>query len=711
MKIYIDCETLGLNGGVATIQFSLDRQPVKIIHVWKLWKELDLRVIKQIEWLKDILSDPENKVIGFNLSYDLYHQYRVFHQYYHDEILESVDRPCLPLKSRPVDLYNHAFQKSILAPYAFAQNSELATIRDIPEKLADVVIKAIEDNMAGLIPSVAKVKHTIHKEKKHGDIEMVSITFSLDLSLSLKTLIKVYDENSDILTLSDHWELPNFEEKLYLPYPSGNYTELMKKNLVILNNPNSLFWKYCVNDIHYLWRLEDELGQCDPDDNDYNIAVNAYTRYKGFRINRSYLEGLFETDTLKIKELEFVYSDWNLNSPDQKKKLLQGSGLDVLNTSKETLENTLKLLSQESESFKEEIRILTDLVLHGTLKQKLNQLSHLLESQTHRGHPELNIIGTSTGRAAGAGGLNWQGIGRNSGIRQGILTSWGGDFDAFEISIAQSVYQDKQMDADLRDGIDLHSMSATMFYDTLNYPEFILHKKESPYKDQRYHAKQSNFAILYGGGPVNISQECGTPMEQAEKGYEKFFDRYTGIKEYFEKNEKSFYTVDVKTWSEHCIEKMSDQIEDIFGNKQSFRFEKKICNLFWHLGMKDIVKRSIPELSELKIVRKEMKGEQTWNNCVKSAFLGSVITMQQAILRRAINTPVQMTGAYITKKLIRRLWTEHYSPMLNIHDEIIFPDYAEENFSDTVKNFIEEKKSLIPFLSMAFKKISNWGEK
>src|SRR4030042_5912554 len=98
MIIYLDCETIGLNGNTMLIQYSLDQHSVQFIHVWKLYKEYDLKILKQIEILYDQLKNSENTIIGFNLSFDLYHLYRVIHQFFYDENLDSVVRPCEPFR-------------------------------------------------------------------------------------------------------------------------------------------------------------------------------------------------------------------------------------------------------------------------------------------------------------------------------------------------------------------------------------------------------------------------------------------------------------------------------------------------------------------------------------------------------------------------------------------------------------------------------------
>jgi DNA polymerase I-like protein with 3'-5' exonuclease and polymerase domains len=311
---------------------------------------------------------------------------------------------------------------------------------------------------------------------------------------------------------------------------------------------------------------------------------------------------------------------------------------------------------------------------------------------------------------SGGGGLNIQGIARESGIRDYIKLSSGGDFNAMEVTIAAAVYDDKQLLDDLTNGIDLHSMSATIFFDTLPYEEFVLNKNKMPYKEERYKAKQSNFSIIYGAEAYKVAEFLGLDEKEVEQSMVNFFQRYKGIAQYRENLKKDFLVADTEKWSIDCIKKMKLYTKYIFGNRRYFTFEKEITNIIWELGMCQLLDEK--EWKGKTFTRKEIKGQQTFNNACRSAFLGCAIAILQGVYRQAGNTPIQMTGATITKKLMERIWLKHRIPMLNIHDEInIAEGYEYINLKPDVDSFIEEYRQYIPHLSMDFKKMKNWGEK
>ena len=88
---------------------------------------------------------------------------------------------------------------------------------------------------------------------------------------------------------------------------------------------------------------------------------------------------------------------------------------------------------------------------------------------------------------------------------------------------------------------DMHSYVAFLMY-----PEIRRHKLEDltpadlkyvkeEYHEQRRIAKNAGFAINYGGNGVTIARNCNIPQKDGEFVYNKYFENFPGLREYFDK--------------------------------------------------------------------------------------------------------------------------------------------------------------------------------
>lgn len=88
---------------------------------------------------------------------------------------------------------------------------------------------------------------------------------------------------------------------------------------------------------------------------------------------------------------------------------------------------------------------------------------------------------------------------------------------------------------------DMHSYVAFLMY-----PEIRRHKLEDltpadlkyvkeEYPEQRRIAKNAGFAINYGGNGVTIARNCNIPQKDGEFVYNKYFENFPGLREYFDK--------------------------------------------------------------------------------------------------------------------------------------------------------------------------------
>jgi len=670
---------------------------------------------------------------------------------YEDELIQenpfnSGFRPFIPpFRAHFIDLMLHVKTDSIYAPYALSLSdseggrkkgsarciSRLKKVHDsIREKVAEKVLEKI------VVPKGVEVQ--VSYEACKGKKGWSDIKFILSFSAKLKSLISYIDSNEQTIKMEDfEWVIP-VNEKPYDPfygYSSVDARIAYRQNEKIVNT-NPKFKKYALKDIEYLFKLESFIGKCEENDNDIVVGIVAYTRYHGFELDRKYLveyEGQLQDS---INAVCKALPDVDLASPVKKLAYLHSIGLtDIKSTSAKALAKALNSLevSQNliNDGFcldmpnhsviKNTIEIMKQ---YGALAQRRTMCHNVLDTCTGRLHPDLKVIGAASGRMSGCGGINVQGIPReNTGIRRGIKTTMGGDYGGQELSVAAYVYHDANMEADIKSKFDLHlnilsPVSPWPYDEMVKIKKDVSHPDHYKLKDMRNRlGKTTNFMTIYGGGIYRLIanlREYGIldAEKKAEEMLQVFMTRYTGFKTFTDELKKRFVTLEPvyenHEWEnvEDAVNSMEIYIENALGFKRHWAFENQLIDIFINFDTSFIHDR-------VRVIRSENKGKQTLSNSVKSACLGASIGIQRAILRQATNHQVQSLGAGLTKKLMIAVWKNHEVPMLNIHDEVIFPD-IEDSYEDikfTVDKEIQRQRELVSTLSMDFVPMLLWSDK
>ena len=87
-----------------------------------------------------------------------------------------------------------------------------------------------------------------------------------------------------------------------------------------------------------------------------------------------------------------------------------------------------------------------------------------------RFHAAFKVIGALSSRMAGGEGLNAQGVKNSEEVREAFSLMWdgmvlcGGDFDGFEVTLADAVFQDEKLRNDLLAGKSIHTTMARQLY-------------------------------------------------------------------------------------------------------------------------------------------------------------------------------------------------------------------------------------------------------
>ncbi len=748
-NLYIDSETVGLNGGCKLIQYALDDGPVVFIKLFTGWWA-DLYTVAQLYKLLELVDSPDTVLVCFNASFDIFVLLKVAHKlrgYDYDSKQRAVE----PFKCKVLDLQVHAMLKSPLAPFAFnrAGARSVALVRRIPKVAQEYVADVVSAKLKPLLPNSFSLGVGIHKVVKCP--ELVTLSFKVEGRLSLKGLMKEY--GLETIKLDEVWPLPKREdEKPWLPYPDPKVHDPIEAQCdsILAGPEDSAFYRYSKLDILYLKVLYEKLGRPAPDYNSACVHNQAYLRYYGLPVGQQALAKAEDYYGSKVQEIEYALAGVNLRSSTERLALLKPHFPILASTAKVVLK---ELAKEDSEGG----RLCKAIVEYGPARQRLLQIQKVRECRTGRAHPDLRVMGTATNRMAGASGLNWQGIGavaefkelededflpendradfeediqellgeieegenyrtEKIGLRSCILTPCVGDWSSFEVRIAAQVYDDKQLQQDLRDGIDLHCMTtATAHPEALkrkmSYEDICLayaqHDKQVT--DWRKQMKAVVFGIFYFASAMKVGETLGVPEFEAQKVLDRFYARYKSISLYRQKIEQRFITADTERWTESSVRKMDSLQTDLTGFERRWNFEKDVASSIWELGHN---KRIHSGLSG-QVVRTQAKGPQSIDMAITSACLGSAIAIQAACSRQAGNMPVQATGSSLTKMLQAVIWEKLRVPTLQCHDEIIC---TEKNFnwgsySALVDGFVRSAQSVVPMLAFDYKLTENWADK
>jgi hypothetical protein len=344
-----------------------------------------------------------------------------------------------------------------------------------------------------------------------------------------------------------------------------------------------------------------------------------------------------------------------------------------------------------------------------------------------RFHAAFKVIGTLSSRMAGGEGLNAQGIKGSDEVRGAFPLMWdgmvlcGGDFDGFEVTIADAVFGDPKLRESLLAGVSIHTMMAEKIYPEFTRAQIKASKgfKDGGDIDMYTRGKQAVFATLYGGDANTINKKLGIAKKVAEAAFDAFQNEYPGIKETREKIAEDFEALkqhgDVGTG--HITYKApAEYIETFLGFRRYFTLENKIAKAIYDLAHN--TPRAWRKLN-WKVVRRDR--EQTPAGAISSALYGAAFQIQASTIRAANNHLIQSPGAVITKELQRKIWDLQphgvndwkVAPM-NVHDEVLSvtaPDMVDA-VTAVVVECVESFRDRVPLIGMSWvKSMMNWAGK
>lgn len=526
---------------------------------------------------------------------------------------------------------------------------------------------------------------------------------------------------------------------------------------------NALARQYGTDDVTYTRALYEFFGKPEPGDDDSELACCvACVRWRGYKVNLDAIKEERAKAFAKLKQIP-VSSAKSLAYITEGMSNLDKVGFGTL-TGKAILEKMVK-----DENWKCDCTIDTGIadptceVCKGNgllipaqraqevltarfAKKEIELFDKLLLAG--RFHASFIVIGALSSRMSGSDGLNAQGVKRTKNVRRCFEFAYpgfdlfGGDFDSFEIVLADAVY-DGAFRADLTTLYPCYNCSATgiknnkpcedcngskqapkklhgllaMDLYIKTYEQVMATKGLSP--DLYALGKNGVYTLVYGGDWGTLVRKYGVSEENAKSGMAKFINKRPGLKKGQQKIVDDFGSMKQPgglgtrvVWSDP-----KEYVDSLFGDRRYFTLENQISKALFELANKP--PQSWRDI-KIKVVRRIDRGPQFVAGATASALYGAAFGIQSGVVRAATNHVIQASGARTTKKVQRAIWDlqpcgVHPIRVLpcNIHDEVICPvkpEYAQQ-VCDTVHNTVESYRPQVPLIKMEFKAMKNWAEK
>ncbi|MEC7925184.1 MAG: DNA polymerase I [Thermodesulfobacteriota bacterium] len=393
------------------------------------------------------------------------------------------------------------------------------------------------------------------------------------------------------------------------------------------------------------------------------VSVLANLESNGVFIDSKKLNDISAKFEKKINKIEkTIYKsigyEFNINSTLQLRDIL----FDKLKLKpfKKTKKGEFSTDSESLQSIEDQHSIVKEILayrFYSKLKSTyLDSLPELINVNSNRVHTSYNQTGTSTGRLSSSN-PNLQNIPIKTDEGKQIRESFSSpkddsviisaDYSQIELRLLAHFSGDPTMLKSYKNNEDIHLNTASEIF------EVPINKITS---QQRSLAKTINFGIIYGIGPKRLSLQIDSDIKTAKEYIEKYFSRYSRVKNYFE--DTISYT------------RENGYIETILNRK---RYLKDI-------NSKNFILRSANE-------------------------------------RAAINTPIQGSAADVIKLAMININQDkelkNYAKLvIQVHDELVFEckkdkvDYV----SKKVKNYMENSIKIKVPLKVDINKGQSWSD-
>lgn len=752
--LYLDTETVGLTGPVVLIQYGTSKEDKKLYYVWEHTVQETLDLIKSF-----LVHDTW---CLFNASFDSFHLNKLYNTFLlvEDKNLKPDPKEIFSLEKgyyhsniciKPKKCYDiMILLKRHLLQFLMVRREKPLNIRKVPKQSVSFLMSHLEAFSSKMHPLLFahgnqrdcwRIEDS--KDRKGNTIPgFVDISIRFAPSTALKPIVKyILGKSVQSIEIPPQYMPADEKEqgrksKEYRPY-NFTWPDVLDYHLRYWHTRQGM--QYANDDIDHLVDLRELINkkdhtcsECNNDitptikckncghlntihwspnyDQDSDLAwMIGQVRSVGFPIDTELLEDCLAAakananliPTAPRQALFYLRSskDWL----DEYDLMIRDTGVKTLEfiISKEWGE-----VSQRAKEIKEQRE----------LEKQIDLLEKLYEVQ--RVHPNLNASGTKSNRMSGTGGLNFQGINRESDFRrlftfnnssQYVLS--GGDFDGQEVTILDARVNDPQLRADLKEHGSIHLLMWRILY---NEPEAKLSEIKKD-KERYTRCKNTVFAWFYGAEDEKTAETAKISVERAAEVREAWFERYPNYRKFRESITKNYVSMHQPGGIGTAISYRSPKpySESLFGYRRYFQLENGWVEFLVNLA------QYMPDFDGGFTQVKRTDRMQSAKGALQSALYGAAFGTQSSNLRQAGNHEIQSTGAEVTKRVQWNVWqlqpvgiVDFVVKPLNIHDEILCVNNCPEKVSSVVYSTVEELRKTIPLLSIDWKDdIENWSER
>ena len=328
--------------------------------------------------------------------------------------------------------------------------------------------------------------------------------------------------------------------------------------------------------------------------------------------------------------------------------------------------------------------------------RKIDKEKQLLDKLSIAGRffASFRVIGTKSTRMSGSDGLNAQGIKKVEYIRGLFPLAFeneilcGGDFDAFEVGIFQAVSGDKKLEEQIKSGKKIHGLFGALAYG-MTYDEVLATDGTA---DNKYtKAKSGIFLIFYGGQGKKLGETLGIPEEDAVAAIEKLKATYPGIGKALDSYKEDYSSLVQTDGGSIRFSPCKDCVESLYGFKRYFDIEISLIDQLYKIANR--VGFELHDKRHDMVVRKEHKGFQSPSGAACSALYGTAFSIQNSMQRQAGNHKIQSTGAGAMKELQCAIWDMQPH---GVSDWVVRPmQVHDEIMCVTKKEFTAELDSIV----------------
>jgi hypothetical protein len=768
--IYFDTETCGFHGPIVLIQYAVGDGPTVL---WEPWRNPIRDTIELIAWM----CNYEGGVVAFNLAFDWFHICQMYTtlvlmenwdeelQYCIDEYANNEDlaRNGLCLKPQHAhDVFLHARKTE----YQSLMDRKDIRIRRVPTKLAWDVAEILNERVELKDVYFARKQDP---KKRFGvyditndlgedipDFKDVVLKFAPSSGLKALAVDALGVDDSDLLKFGDI-DTPKKAQPVELGYApfataigsSANWKGAWPdKGKITVHIDHWAFNKrareYATRDVIYTRGLYEYFGSPEMDDDDSVLAASiGAVRWRGYAVDIPGIKKLRNAAMLSLAKLNF-----NHNSPKVCRRYLEQKMTDLEIAA---LKGSTKATVLEEIATWREAEVCND--CGGMSCDKCNEglvesdkphpaaeRAQIILDARHAGkeienydkllvagrfHASFKVIGTLSGRMAGADKLNPQGIKRGKEVRSrfplafGDLELCGGDFAGFEVVLMDAAYKDPDLRKELESGKKIHALFGMHLFPGMSYDEIVATKDEKENIKNIYdRSKRGVFGIAYGGNEHTLQRKVGISEEGSIRGFKSWTNKYKIWATERQKIQDMFCSMTQPgglgtkvVWKDPA-----EYIESLFGFRRYFHLENRITKILFELA-NDPPKEWT--YYKIKVVRRDR--EQGVGGATRSALFAAAFNVQASNMRAAGNHVIQSSGATVTKGLQRHIWNLqpaginvwHVQPM-NVHDEIMVPalPHLRPVITKLVNEFVESVRPEVPLIEIDWgEKIDSWAEK